>query len=310
MAVQKETWVNYFIGNLFKGNPHLEAGRCFREDDNVLGGKIVHIPQAGAKPTVVKNRTTFPAVAVRRTDTDIVYALDGYSTDPTHITDIEEVELSYSKMDSVLGEHLETLREYIGDDILHKWVSTYVDQTAPGVILRTTGSAVAAHLASATGNRKLFLKEDLKRARLTMNKQLIPTADRYAIIPADMLDQLTNDTDLKVRDNALELDMRAGSIGRLYSFEILERPTTTIFTNAATPVLKALGAAGAATDNDTVVCYHKNAVACALGDVNIYENIQDALYYGDIYSFEVRMGGRSRRADGKGLVMIVQDAAA
>lgn len=308
MAIYREQWVKYILGNLFKDNPHLE--KCFSEDDFVLGGRIVHIPQAGSKPDVEKNRTVFPAVAVKRTDVDIVYPLDSYTTDPTHIQNAEEVELSYSKMDSVIGEHIATLREYIGDDILYKWVSTYADQTAAATIYRTTGGAVGAHLDAATGNRKLFLKEDLKKARLKMNKDNISKSERYALIPSDMLDQLTNDADLKVRDNALELDMRSGSIGRLYGFEILERSSTAVYNNAATPVLKALGAAGAATDNDSVVCWQKNAVARALGEIDFFEDLQNPLYYGDVYSAEVRMGGRSRRKDGKGLVIIVQDASA
>jgi len=307
MAVQQEHWVRYIIANLFKGNPHLE--HCFSEDEYVLNGKVVHVPQAGAKPNVVKNRTTFPAVTVRRTDTDIVYPLDAYSTDPTHIPNAEEVELSYSKMDSVLGEHVLALREEIGDDILYKWAFAYADATAPATILRTTGANVAAHLAAATGNRKGFLKEDLKRARLELNKSNIPVEGRYALIPSDLLDQLTNDSDLKVRDNALELDMRSGTIGRLYGFEILERSATLSYDNAATPVLKAIGAAGAATDNDSVMCYHRNAVSKAMGGTEFFENLRDAEFYGDVYSAEVRMGGRSRRTDGKGLVMIVQDAA-
>lgn len=307
MAVTKEIWVDYIIGNLFKGNPHLESGRCFDESDQVLNGKVVHINQAGSTPQTFKNPTQFPLVAVKRADSDIIYALDNYVTNPTHIENVEKVEIAYDKMESVLGEHLETLRQLMGDDILYKWVKTYTDQNAAATILRTTGGAVASHLG--TGNKLKFLKEDLKRARLRMNRDSISREGRFALIPSDMLDQLTDDSDLKVRDSALELDMRSGTIGRLYGFEILERASTLRFTNDATPVAKALEAANADTDNDSVICWQANAVARAQGEVNFYENLDDALYQGDVYSANVRMGGRSRRADSKGLVVIAQATA-
>lgn len=312
MSIQKEIWVNYIIGNLFKGNEFLE--KCFIADENVISGKVVHIPQAGSKPTVVKNRGTFPATAVRRTDADIVYLLDEYSSDPTHIQNAETVELSYSKMDSVLGEHIATLRDSIADDMLYLWqaASSYSGSTSipAAQVIRTTGSAVLAHLASATGNRKLFRKEDLQKARTEMNKANINKNDRFALFSSDMLDQLMNDSDLKQRDSSLELDMRSGSIGRLYGFEILERASTSVYTNAGTPLIKAVDAAAAATDNDAVLCWQKNAVERALGTVDFFENLKDALYYGDVYSALVRMGGRKRRVDAKGIITIVQDASA
>lgn len=313
MAIQKEIWVNYIIENLFKDQAFLE--KCTREDENVLAGKVVHIPQAGAKPAVSKNRNVTSRVSLtKRTDTDIVYLLDEYTSDPTFIPNAETVELSYDKMASVLAEHISTIGERIGDELLIQWLeaSTYTGSAniAAATVIRTTGAAVTAHLPSATGNRKLFIKEDLQKARTSMNKQNILKTDRYAMFPSDLLDQLMNDADLKRRDNALELDMRSGSIGRLYGFEILERSNTAIYNNASTPVVKALGAAAAATDNDGVICWQKNVVAAAIGEVNFFENLQDAELYGDVYSALVRAGGRKRRANAEGIIAIVQDASA
>ena len=310
MAIQKEIWVNYIIENLFKGNPHLQ--NAFNEDEFVLAGKVVHIPQAGAKPTVRKNRSTLPATAVKRGDTDIVYVLDEYTSDPTLIPNADTVELSYDKMNSVLSEHILSLREEIGSEIIVKWLeatAAYGSVTANGsaaTVIRTTGDSAAAYLGGATGNRKIFVKEDLKKARTMMNKQNILKEDRFALFSSDALDQLMDDKDLKARDNALELDMRSGSIGRLYGFEILERSETGIYTNTGTPTVKAYGAAAAAADNDAVVCYQKNAVSRAMGNVDFFEDMRNPLYYGDIYSALCRMGGRKRRKNAEGIVAIVQ----
>lgn len=301
MAVSVELWAKLIQDNIFKQNPHLL--HAFKADDYVLQGSVVHIPQAGAKPTVVKNRSSFPATAVRRTDTDITYALDTYTTDPTHIYRAEETEISYDKMMSVFGEHLNVLNEVIGDAMIYKWRAE-----AAANILRTTGGAVLSHLPSATGNRNIFLKEDLKRAATRMNILNIPKNDRYALLDPEMFGQLMDDADLKKRDVGMELDMKNGVIFRLYGFNLLERSTAGIYTNAGTPVAKDYDAAGAATDNAAVLCWQKDAVESATGTIEVFENQKDPLYYGDIISGLVKFGGRKRRTNGEGVVAIVQAA--
>ncbi len=302
MAIQQEFWVNYIIDNLFKDDSFLT--KCFDESDSVLAGSVVHIPQAGAKPTVVKNRSSFPATVVQRTDTDITYALDVYTTDPTLITDAETKEISYNKIDSVLGEHMAALVESYSDQVMYKWAPTDAAQ-----IIATTGSLVATSLApGATGTRKAFLKADLKKAQTIMNKQNIPKADRYAIFPTDMLAELMDDTDLMKRDGVYgnEVDLKNGIVLKLYGFNIMERSDTTVYTTGNVP--KAPGAATAVTDHCAVICWHKNAVAKALGATKFFETVGDATMYGDVYSAQVKLGGRKRRTAGAGVVAIVQVA--
>lgn len=302
MAIQQEFWVNYIIDNLFKDNSFLM--KCFDESDSVLAGSVVHIPQAGAKPTVIKNRSSFPATIVKRTDTDITYTLDVYSTDPTLITNAEEKEISYDKIGSVLGEHVSSLDESYSDDILYKWAPT-----VPGNIVTTSGDLVDDALApSATGTRRAFVKKDLKKAQKIMNKQNIPKEDRYALFPTDMYSQLTDDTDLVKRDgvNGGEVDLKNGIVMKLYGFNLMERSATTIYDLLNVP--KAPEAAGVATDNMAVICWHKNCVAKAKGSAKFFESLGLAENYGDTYSAEIKLGGRKRRANGDGVVAIVQKA--
>lgn len=300
MAVQKENWVNYIIENLFKDNEFLT--KCYREDDAVLNGTVVHIPQAGAKPIVRKNRSTLPGVAVQRADSDVTYALDWFTTDPTVITDAEKAEVSYDKMGSVIGEHVETMTDTIADDILYKWAPTLAAQ-----ILRTTGTADNVALApGANGNRKALLSKDLRNAQAQMNKAGISKADRYALIPEDMMTQLMADTALTGSQIQLLLDAKEGKVVKLFGFEIMTRVHAGIYDNTGTPVPKDPSAATATTDNLAVLCWQKNALALARGTVDFYENKKDALYYGDVYSAGVRCGGRKRRNLGEGVVAIVQ----
>ncbi|MCX7099913.1 MAG: hypothetical protein NTX38_00055, partial [Methylobacter sp.] len=62
MAITKELWINDVVANLFKANPHL--ANAYSADEFVLQGKVVHIPNAGTKPVVTKNRSSYPATVV------------------------------------------------------------------------------------------------------------------------------------------------------------------------------------------------------------------------------------------------------
>lgn len=301
MAITREIWVDYIIENLFKGNEFLS--KSFDEGDFVLGGSVVHIPQAGAKPNVEKNRAVFPATVQQRTDTDITYSLAWFTTDPFVIRDAEQAELSYDKIASILREQMAALQESVADELLYQWAAAGAEN-----ILRTSGASTTALAPGATGNRKKFLKEDLKKARLAMNKLNVPKEGRVALIPSDLMDQLLDDADLKVRDNSLELDMKGGVVTRLYGFDLMERSAATIYDNTGTPVKKLPDAASAISDNLAIQVWHPGHVSKALGSVGFFEDLKNPQHYGDIYSADVRCGGRVRRADSAGVISIVQEA--
>jgi hypothetical protein len=317
MAVNKHLWISAIVANLYAKNPHLNF--CIRRDDAVLNGAVVHIPQAGARPTVTKNRATFPAAVGQRVDGDIVYPLETYSTNPTHILKAETYELSYDKMISVLNEHGMSLDEVVGADAIYQWlrVFPYAGSTtaAAAPIIPTSGGNLSAHMPGATGNRKLFKPDDLKKARTALSKANIPANDRYAIISPDMMDQLMSDPDLKKRDVALEVDYKNGVIARLYGFDIIERSFVAAYDNATLidPVSQTdtdgeaiFGYNEGDDDCDAVVCYQKDAVEFALGTVNLFTDLDNPAYYGDIYSTLIKGGGRKTRANAAGIVSIVQ----
>jgi hypothetical protein len=301
-AVQVEFWVKYIMERLWKDNAFLQ--HAYSDDQYVVGGSIVHIPQPGAKPTIVKNRSSFPAAAVRRTDTDITYVLDEYTSDPTHIQDAEKVELSYSKIDSVYGDHAGTLVETVADDFLIKWLTGI---TSTGIV-RTTGAATSAKVSGQTGNRKAYVHADLKKARTLMNLQKVPANDRFHLIEENMADELTDSlTATQYRDFSQYYDAATGVIGKLYGFNIMTRSSVAMAT--AANVINPLGTAVAATNNVVSMCWQKNAVARALGEKKFFEDKNSPLYYGDVYSSLLRAGGRRRRSDDAGIIAIIQDTA-
>lgn len=301
MAVQKEIWINDIVGNLFKANPHLNF--AMNADAFVLSGKVVHIPNAGAKPATKRNRVNFPATVVLRQDSDITFTLDEYTTDPMKIENADKYELTYDKRMSVIGEQSSALNELIGDWFYYYWAPSVSTQ-----IKRTTGDSVAAHYG--TGNRKKITVADIKAMQKEFNKQNIPNDGRVCSLDADMYDQLTDSmTATQYKDFSTHMNIETGVVGKLYGFTILEpRATVLRYSNATTPVAYNPEAAAADASNGAALFWHRDLVIRALGEKEFFDDEGNPTHYGDIYSALVRAGGRIKREDGKGVFALVQAA--
>lgn len=303
-GIDVEFWTTVLMDVLFPKNSFMQ--RSVDHGDYVLNGVVVHVPNAGAVPALVRSRSVYPATASQRTDVDLVYGLVEYTTDPTHITKKEQTTIAYDKVASILRTHSQVITKGIADDLHYNWSAGAAAQ-----ILRTTGADSALNLSpSATGTRKVFTTADLSRAMTAMNLQEVPDEGRVCLLPSQMYEELLNDPDLKKRDVAKEADYKNGILARLYGFDIMQRSTATLFTNAATPVKKAVGAAAAATDNLAALCWQEGMVCRAAGTVTPFQDNDNPLYYGDILSALARAGGRQMRNDGKGVISIVQAAGA
>lgn len=304
MAIQVEIWENDIIEGLWASNRFLNF--AFNADQFVLQGKVVHIPQAGAAPGTKVNRTKLPADVKRRTDVDITYAIDEITSDPFHIPNADTVELSYDKRTSVTSEMRAAVYEAAALNMLYRWFPAEAVRIA-----RTTGEELDAHLDAATGKRLALTLKDIKNAQTLFNKDNVPTGERYLMVDAVMYDQITNEMSANQnRDFLAAYNEKDGILGRIFGFNVIMRSQVMRYTNAATPARKQWDAAGAATDNAAALVWQKNSLERALGGVKFFENTGDPTYYGDIYSMLIRLGGRIRRNDGKGVLAIVQAAGA
>ena len=312
MAIQKEIWQRDIQEQIFKDNTFLR--KSFNADMYVIQGKIVHIPQSAGAGSTVKNRTSLPATVRKRSDTDITYALDAYTTDPVLIPNAENYELSYDKRNSVLGEDKAKLNETIAEEVLYDWVNSPLQSTSlpSTAIFKTTGAASAATSPSATGNRKKATLTDLQRMKTyfksinrwfegKMNALLTPQMEAD-LFPANDVVTAT------YMQNVSAAERAEGIIAKVQGFNIMTR-SSVLVTNASFAI-KAPGASAAATDNEASLFWYNDAVEVALGTVTAFENLSDPQYYGDLYSFEVRMGARARRTGYEGIALLTQDVAA
>jgi hypothetical protein len=310
MAIQVEIWQNHIEQEIFKDNSFLRLSH--NADGNVINSKAVHIPQSGGSGNVVKNRSTLPAAIRKRTDTDVIYLLDEFTTDPVLIPNADTHELSYDKRNSVLGEDRDKLVEFIAEETIYNWLnspaySTYGITTIPaGSILGTTGAAVAASAPSATGTRKAATLADLQAMKTFFRNQKTWHNDRmYGMLTPEMEAELfpaDSQITASYMRSVSEAERREGVIYKVQGFKLMTR-SSVARVNAAGAVL-APEAVGSATDKEASLFWYDQAVEFAFGGVEAFEQLGDPTMYGDVYSFLARSGSRARRAGYEGIALL------
>lgn len=321
MAVTPEIWTDYIVGNLFKNNEFLL--HSVDESQYVIGGTVVHIPQAGSPSGVQRNRSSLPATITRRRDVDITYALDEFTTDPRFIPEADKIELSYDKIDSCMTEDMMYLDQLTAEAMLYNWRPTY--------FIKATGTKHADNTIHGSNLRTGVTVADFAKAKTIFNKWGIPKADRYVILNTEMYEQLCADIRSSQNENLSAIyDNVTGELRKLEGFTIIQRATTLMASNSTLSAVSGTKYSkwtstdltysvedyeaierGDRAAGTTDCCYglfwHPSCVARAMGSTQMFANEGDPTYYGDIYSFMQRLGGRARRADGKGVLGIIQE---
>ena len=114
----------------------------------VMDALMAHDFYAGAASGTKKNRTELPAKVTKRTDIDVTFPLDEYTTDPVLIPNADTVELSYDKRESVLRQDKLKLQDDVALDFIFNW------SPAAAQCIETTGAEIDAYTDKATGKRK------------------------------------------------------------------------------------------------------------------------------------------------------------
>lgn len=309
VAIQKEIWAKDIQDNLYADNAFLNT--FSKADPENINGRTVHIPQAGKGGDVVKNRTTLPAEVKKRNDTPESYQINEFTSDPMLIPNADTVELSYDKRQSVLADEQANLNENVAEDLLLAVVKSTtgtVTNLPASSILSTEGDAVNATAVGATGKVKAYSITDLQRARSFFKRQKIWTEGKmYVLLTAEAEAQMfpaSSQITATYMASVTEEERRNGVMYKAHGFQIISR--SSVYTLTAAGAFKPSSAVPANDDVEGVVFYNGNQVEFALGDIKFFENRDDATYYGDIYSFLVRAGGRAKRTNFEGIMVMKQ----
>lgn len=297
MGVLKQVWTRDIQENLLEG---VEFAARAVNHDGLIENEKVNIPQAGAVPSITKNRGGVDATPTLRTDTVKAYDVDSYTTDPMVVKNADELQTSYNKRMSVLSAHIDALNDRLGREIATAWATPVV-----GSAIETTGADSDQALSNgATGTRGKLTLLDIRNAAKALDNQNVPMNGRVLLIPADVYYELFDNGDVKDSRIMNKTTLPDGVIDRLFGFDIMIKPSVIRLTGAG--AIKGVTTAGAATDLYGCLAYHPSFVARALGSAELFVNDGDAKNYGDVMSAEVMLGASTMYTAGTGVVVIKQ----
>ncbi|MCR5333568.1 MAG: hypothetical protein K6E45_01445 [Bacteroidaceae bacterium] len=298
MALNKQVWLNTIVENFFPDNSF--AAKSI-DDSIFVENETVHIPNAGAPSGVVINRTQKPAQVNQRTDQDLSYDIDELTTNPIYIPEIDKVELSYDKRQSILWNDRMELQKQAHQNLLYRWF-------VAGKVIETEGEAREAHTSTtATGNRKALTKATILKLMTIFNQDDVPATNRYILLDAVMYADLLKDlTEKELSAFLASADAQKGILGNLYGFDIMQRSQVLRLTS--NKALLKWSENATATELAAGLAWQEQCVSRAMGETKMFDKMDDPTYYGDIYSFLTRVGGSPRRYDSKGIYAIAEAA--
>lgn len=306
MALIKEIWINQVVETLNQDAAFISSSV---DHSAYIAFGTVHVPQSGANPNVLVNPTSFPLTISPRTDTDRTYLMNQYALEPTLIGNLDALQVSYDKKNSVIGQQISTLVERIGTQVAYTW-----SPTGASNVVVTTGTAGSSLAPGATGTRKMVTLADVANCAKKLDKDNVPRIGRKLLMNSDMFWELFAISEVvRASYNGFQNNVLAnGTIAQLFGFDIIMRPTVSIYT-VTTNVPKAVGAATAITDNLGCIAFHTSTVSRALGAINPMYDAGDngngkPEYLGSIFNMEVMLGSAILRADMKGVCALVQVA--
>ena len=304
MALIKEIWVQDIQEALNRNADFLPYSV---DHSAYIAFGVVHVPQSGANPTVNVNPTSLPLAIAQRTDTDLTYNLNQYALSPVLITNIDELQNSYDKRQSVIGQQMSTLTQTVGDYTAVSWCAS----GAANIVL-TTGAAGTSLPPSGTGTRNAVALADIANLAKKLDKDNVQRTGRKLLMQADMFWELFTISDVvRASYNGFQVNALAtGVVAQLFGFDIMVRPTVAVFTKTGTTA-KAVGAAAAADDRLACIAWHPSTVSRALGAMNpLYDAGSNGNgkpeYLGSVFNMEVMLGSAILRTDMKGVAALVQ----
>ena len=244
--------------------------------DHMVEFNTINLSQIGADPNVIKDNTTWPLTPTQRTDSGIQIPLATYDTEPTHVTNVEELETAYDKCESVVRQHANAL--YTKACLSAAYNIAPASNTAAAPVLATTGAN------RGDGNKALTYK-DLLKLRTAFNKANYPLQGRVLLLSPE------HEEDLLAEDvNRYNRIMETGQVAGFKVYTFNGNPT---YTTAG-----AKNAYGTLTGQPSSVAFLNSEVMRAMGDIEGEPEKRWADYRGWLLGFQMRFVAMPFRSKG------------
>lgn len=278
--------------NLFPANEFYKQSKL----DSANGG-TVEVPQSGAKPAVSMNASV-PLTPTERVDDVLTYSVNKFNTPAIYVEDANEAVINYSKRMDIMGDHISALNTAIANNIATSWAPADGSTSA-----KTTGAARPSTAGGA--DLKAVTYDDILGLMTAFDAQDIPADGRFLLASADMY------SDLLKLDQFISTDFQKGTpvvngvVGEILGFKVYKRSASVRYDNTFNKI--AAGTAGATTDRNAILAWHKSFVRRAEGNAKTYGRFDDPEYLGSIVNAMVRAGGSHGRSGREGIAVLIQD---
>lgn len=257
-----EIWVSKLQENPIPDHSFVNASQDLSAHVN---NDVIHLQEAGVDPGVHidyfdSTDDDLPIANVDDIPSEVV--LKTYSTEQTKHRNLEEVELAYNKMTSVIQRHKNSLAKTLGKSAAYSWSpatqDTYNKKTALG-----SDSFIDAIIDM----RQFFSDLDM-------------IDDLNICLSADHVGKLYKE------DKDLYKAIFSKETNRLYGFKVYEYSQTPIFTSAGAK--KPLGSTLEAGDTRCSFMWSSKEVFRSMGSVQVYPTYKHSGQQADLVSFAQR----------------------
>lgn len=282
MALNKEIWLTQLAENFYPDTSFLSKCQDF---STFVEYNQLHMGIAGIDPAVRINQKTYPIKDVQRVDEEALFPLDTFETENTLIRNLEIIEMSYNKVESVISQHRKTLQTAVGKKAIHAFAPNSNTDETP--VLFTTGEAV--------NGRKRLRFDDILSLKEAFDNALIPQERRYIVLhPSHVTDLLRED--MKLFKDLTEI--RDGEPQRFAGFGFYSFPFMPLFQNGEKVEFGA-----DKTGNFASVAFQSGEVMKADGDLKMFSKIDDVHERASIFGFEKRFVAMPIRGKGIGAII-------
>lgn len=245
--------------------------------DHMVEYNTINLSHVGADPAVVTNNSTWPLVPVQRTDNGVEIPLSTFDTKPTFITKVEEMETSYKKCESVLNQHIESLRKQACLSAAYNMAPA---NAATGRVL--------------IGSTSLEFMALLMKAKVEMDKANLPQEGRILLLNPD------HEAVLVTAD--MDLSRSLVQNGHIFGFKIYNANCMPMYNAEGTKQ-----AMGTLTGQPSSLVFHKDLVMRAMGDVDARVEERWADYRGWLIGAQMRFAALPMK-EGEGVYAITTPA--
>jgi hypothetical protein len=266
-GVQKEIWTDIILEGFYPKDDFMSWSRDMSE---LVDFNTLNLAEAGVDPDVLIDNTIYPISAATRTDGAKTIVLRTLDTESTIVRNIEAMESSYAKMESVVRGHRNALRKASIQLAAHYWAPQADGAFTP--VIAATGAS--------NGTRKILTFNDILtiRAKLTAID-----ADLNAF--ALMLNPL-HEADLMAEDLKLYKEIMAS--GKIFGFTFFVNSQTPRFNSSTGAKVAFQAVAAPSTDTCASIFWSRDEVMKADGSLDMFAKFQDPDQKGDVFNFQKR----------------------